>query len=149
MTYAMLKNLTSGLLLGDNLLPADDAVLLPLVTYALNTVAMQAESLHLMTLSTTADVLRLSQGDCLIRNPVPPAVDTDEVDIDDELIFAVARYLASYVSREKGGIHVNAADRIIKDYNAKTAEIIEQMQLEADILAAETAYEIPSTVWTL
>ena len=39
--------------------------------------------------------------------------------------------MASYVSREKGGIHVQAANRIILDYNAKTHEITEQLQIEA------------------
>lgn len=131
MTYGMLKNITTGLLTGDNLLTKDPDVLQGLVQYALTTVATQADSLHLMTLSTTADVLRLSRGDYLIRMPEVPVLDTDVVDIDEELTFAVARYIASYISKDKGGIHVNAADRIIKDYNAKTYEITEQMELEA------------------
>ena len=131
MTYATLKNVTVGLLIGDNKLPNDDDVVKGLLQYALTTVAMQADSLHLMTLSTTANVLRLAQGDYLIRMPELPVLDTDLIDIDEELTFAVARYIASYVSKEKGGIHVNAADRIIKDYNAKTYEITEQMQAEA------------------
>lgn len=150
MTYSTLKSLTTGLLLGDNTLPTDAEVLKSLVNYALTTVATQAESLHLMTLSTTANVLRLSQGDYLIRMPELPTLDADVIDIDEELSFAVARYIASYVSREKGGIHVNAADRIIKDYNAKTYEIIEQMQLEAaeaDIIPLD--YTAPDTEWTL
>ena len=67
----------------------------------------------------------------MIRVPAVPLVDEDILDIDEELTFAVARYLASYLSKEKGGIHVNAADRIIKDYNAKTWEILDQMQKEA------------------
>lgn len=150
MTYAMLKNLTSGLLVGDNVLPADEEVLLGLLKYALTTTAMKADSLHLMTLSTTANVLRLAQGDYLIRNPELPEDDEDEIDIDDELIFAVSRYIASYLSREKGGIHVQAANRIILDYNAKTYEIIEQMELEAEQEdVEELSYTPPSTEWVL
>ena len=150
MTYAEFKSLTSGLLIGDNVLPQDAGVLKGLVQYALTTVATQAESLHLMTLSTTANVLRISQGDYLIRMPVAPDLDTDTMDIDEELLFAVARYVASYVSRDKGGIHVKAADRIIKDYNAKTAEVLEQMRLEAyNEGVADVCYSVPSTEWTL
>ncbi len=150
MTYAMLKNLTAGLLTGDNVLPSDGDVLLGLLEYALTTTAMKADSLHLMTLSTTANILRLAQGDYLIRNPELPASDTDEIDIDDELIFAVARFIASYLSREKGGIHVQAANRIILDYNAKTYEITEQMQLEAEqVGVADLCYSAPSSEWTL
>jgi len=146
----MLQNLTKGLLTGDNALPADPDVLLGLLKYALTTVATKADSLHLMTLSTTADILRLSQGDYLIRNPILPEDDIDEIDIDEELVPAVARYLASYISSEKGGIHVKAADRIILDYNAKTYEILEQMELEADEAGIrDLDYNPGSTEWTL
>lgn len=148
MTYKVFKSITTGLLTGDNVLPADAEVLQGLVQYALTTVATQADSLHLMTLSTTANVLRLSQGDYLIRIPEIPELDTDVMDIDEELNFAVARYLASYISRDKGGIHVNAAERIIKDYNAKTYEITDQMEAEA--LAEGLLDACPTTTeWAL
>jgi len=150
LTYDEFKSLTTGLLTGDNVLPSDDIVLKGLVQYALTTVATQAESLHLMTLSTTENVLRISQGDYLIRMPVAPTLGIDVIDIDEELVFAVSRYVASYVSKNKGGIHVNAADRIIKDYNAKTFEILEQMALEAySTGVADTCYTAPSSEWTL
>ena len=150
MTYSMFKSITTGLLTGDNVIPKDVEVLSGLVQYALTTVAMQADSLHLMTLSTTADVLRLAQGDYLIRTPVSPALDTDLMDIDEELVFAVSRYLASYLSKEKGGIHVNAADRIIKDYNAKTYEIQDQMRLESyHNGVVDLDYVAPSSEFTL
>lgn len=150
MTFSMFKKLTAGLLVGDNLLPEDDEVVSELISYALKTVATQADSLHLMTLSTTDNILRLAQGDYLVRVPVAPAFDEDTIDIDEELIPAVARYVASMVSREKGGIHVNAADRLIKDYNAKTWEILEQMQLEAEQLGvADTCATPYDTTWSL
>jgi len=149
MTYKTLKNITTGLLIGDNVLTSDADVLQGLVQYALTTTAMKADSLHLMTLSTTADVLRLAQGDYLIRMPVAPTLDADLLDIDEELSFAVARFLASYVSKTKGGIHVNAANRIILDYNAKTYEITEAMRVTAayeDAISEDPLYD---TVWTL
>ena len=147
MDYGELKSLTTGLLIGDNVLPTDEDVMRGLVKYALTTVATQADSLHLMTLSTTADVLRLAQGDYLIRRPESPIDDVDLLDIDEELAFAVSRYVASYLSRDKGGIHVNAAKRIILDYNSKTYEIIDQMELEAiEEGVLEIDYE-PVSVW--
>ena len=147
MTYGMLKSLTAGLLTGDNVLPTDPDVMQSLVGYSLTTVATQADSLHLMTLSTTANVLRLAQGDYLIRVPLVPEDDVDVMDIDEELAPAVARYIASYLSRDKGGIHVNAAKRIILDYNSKTYEIIDQMELEAiEEGVLEIDYE-PVSVW--
>ena len=150
MTYGEFKDLATGLLIGDNKLPPTPGVLSGLVKHALTTVAMQAESLHLMTLSTTADILRIAHGDYLIRKPIAPVLDTDVLDIDEELTYAVARYLASYISKDKGGIHVNAADRIIKDYNGKTYEILDQMQVEADYAEVDNLdYTAPSTEWTL
>ena len=149
MTYEMFKNLTAGLLTGDNVLPDEPKVLLGLLQYALTTVAMQADSLHLMTLSTAGDVLRLGHGDYLVRMPRLPEDDVDHLDIDEELVPAVARYMASYISDKKGGIHVQAADRIIKDYNAKTWSILEEQELEAaheDI--DDVCYTPPSTEWS-
>jgi len=127
----MLQNITTGLLTGDNVLPKNEDVLQGLVAYALTDVATRADSLHLMTLSTTADVLRLAQGDYLIRRPNTPEDGVDELDIDSELGFAVARIVASMLSKEKGGIHANEATRIILNYNAKVYEITEQMANEA------------------
>lgn len=175
MTFSMFKKLLQGLLTGDNVIPDDDGVLGGLMGYALQQVATQADSLHLMTLSTTANVLRLAHGDYLIRMPVEPtsittavdalvggetseeieaaqaadlaATDNQLLDIDEELVSAVARYVASMLSRDKGGIHVKAADRIIKDYNAKTWEILEQMLLEAYELGLETSDPSYQTLW--
>ena len=130
MTYGTLKTITIGLLTGDTKLPAEADVVLGLLSYAITTVATKADSLHLMTLSTDVDVLRLAQGDYLIRRPNLPVIDSDELDIDDELGFALARLMAGMLSKSKGGIHVQAADRIILDYNAKVYEIIHQMQSE-------------------
>jgi len=145
MTYGLFKAITTGLLTGDTVLPQNPDVLKGLMQYALTTVATQADSLHLMTLSTTADILRLSSGDYLIRVPDVPLVDDDILDIDEELTFAVARYLASYISKDKGGIHVNAADRIIKDFNAKTWETLDHMNVVVytyDQQVKEASYDV-------
>ena len=150
MTYGMLKNITSGLLTGDNVLPTDDGTMLGLLSYALTTTAERADSLHLMTLSTTANILRLAQGDYLIRVPELPENDEDMIDIDEELMFAVARLLASYISAEKGGIHMNEYKRIILNYNAKTWEINDHMQAELSKTDVDDlCYSAPSTEWSL
>lgn len=150
MTYLRLKSLIKGMLVGDNVIPQEEDTVIALVETALLTTATKADSLHLMTLSTTADVLRLAQGDYLIRMPVPPTLDTDLIDIDEELTPAVARYVASYISAKKGGIHIQAAERIILDYNAKTWEIFEQMEVEAaEDGVTDMCYTVPSTEFTL
>lgn len=142
MTYQVLKSITAGLLTGDNKLTTEADVLLGMVSYALTTVATKADSLHLMTLDTSGDILRLGHGDYVIRRPQLPVFDADELDIDDELGYAVARLLAGMVSKEKGGIHNGAAERIILDYNAKVYEIIDQMQQEALLAGITDQYTI-------
>lgn len=178
MTYAVFKNITTGLLTGDNVLPIDFGVTSGLIQAALTTTATMAESLHLMTLSTTADILRMAHGDYLIRRPIMLVefstnvdllaidatdeeiaaaeaadlvlTDTQPIDIDEELAFAVARFVASYISKDKGGIHVQAANRMILDYNAKTYEILEQMELEAAAAGTAELASVPNdTEWTL
>ena len=146
MTYQFLQNVTTGYLIGDNKLPADPDILLALVASALTTTATLADSLHLMTLSTTADILRLAQGDYLIRRPQLPVLLTDPMDIDDELGYAVARYIASMISKGNNAMHASIAERMILDYNAKVYEIIHQMQAEAE---AEGITNFATTEFTL
>lgn len=131
MTYQTLLNLTTGYLTGDNVLPKDDDVKLALLESAFSEIADKADSLHLMTLSATTDVLRLGEGAYLIRMPLLPSALSDVLDIDHELCFPLARILASYLSKDKGGIHVNAANRRILDYNAKVLDIKESLKAES------------------
>lgn len=144
MTYGDFKGVVTGLLLGDTQLPQDAVTLKGLLSYALTTTATKAASFHLMTLDPEATILRLGPGDYLIRAPILPVADADIMDIDEELNFAVARFLASYISREKGGIHVQAADAIIRDYNSKAYGMLDQLELE--ITAPEVTEESMCTL---
>lgn len=128
MTYETFINLTTGLLTGDNVLPKEEPVRLALLEAAFSEIATKADSLHLMTLSATVDVLRLGDGAYVIRVPELPAAPADIMDIDNELCFPLARIMASYISKDKGGIHVNAANRLILDYNSKVREIIATLE---------------------
>lgn len=127
MTYSRMLSITKGLLTGDNTLPNDRDVLDGLLSYAFYKVSTTAQSLHLMTLSRSNSILRLSEGDYLMRNPSMPEDLDDILDIDDELCFPVARYIASFISKDKGGVHAAEANRLIIDYNGKVYEIMESM----------------------
>jgi len=134
MTYKQFKAMVTGLLIGDTSIPQDEEVLLSLISYALITVATKAESLHLTTENAGEDILRLSTGNYLIRHPITPVDLDDAMDIDKELVPAVARFVASYVSRDKGGVHVQAANRIITDYNSKVYDILETIEIPEEEL---------------
>jgi len=131
MTFEQLKNTTRALLTGDNKLP-DGPMLLSTVDYALTTVATLADSLHLLTTKPSKKILRMGHGNYFIRKPIPPTQDTDIIDIDEELCFAVARFIASVFSKDKGAVHTSLMQRLILDYNSKAWEVIRQEKREAE-----------------
>ena len=137
MTYGELKNLTAGLLIGDNNLPKDDSVIKALLSYAFNMISNKAEALRLMTMNSTEDIIRLGPGEYLVRKPNIPALDTDELDIDHELGFAAARYIASMISKEKVAMHQQYGDDEILKYNGKVYQILEKVKEEENKINQE------------
>lgn len=134
MTYGSLKNLVTGLLIGDNVIPKDDAVFKSLLAYAYSMIADKAEALHLLTLNKKDNINRFATGEFLMRNPELPTEDSSELDIDDELCFAVARYIASMLSKEKTAMHQQYGDDIILKYNGKVYQILENLTKEPEVI---------------
>lgn len=132
MTYGQLKSLTSGLLIGDNNLPKDDAIIKSLLSYAFNMISNKAEALRLMTMNSTEDIIRLGPGEYLVRTPKIPESDSEELDIDHELGFVAARYIASMISKEKIAIHQQYGDDEILKYNGKVYQILEKIKIEEE-----------------
>lgn len=128
MTYGNLKLLVTGLLIGDNVLPKDDNVIKQLLEYSFSMVSDTAEALHLLTLNKDQeDIQRFAHGEYLMRKPKLPESDSDELDIDHELCFALARFIASMISKEKMAIHQNEANNIILKYNGKVYQILDNL----------------------
>ena len=132
MTYSRLKATTDGLLTNDNVLPQNADSLLGLLEMAFDDVAAHTDSMHLLTLNRDGSILRIAQGGYVVRTPDLPTSDEDEIDIDNELCFAIARLLASYVSEKKGAMHFSEAKRIMRNYNSKVFEILETIQEQKD-----------------
>lgn len=130
MKYGELKSLTAGLLLGDNVLPKDEAILKQLLSYAYSMIADKAEALHLLTLSKTENINRFATGEFLMRNPELPLTDDDELDIDHELCFVASRYIASMLSKDKVAIHQQYGDDGILKYNGKVYQVLENLTKE-------------------
>lgn len=53
--------------------------------------------------------------------------DTDELDIDQELGFVAARYMAAMLSKDKIAIHQQYAEDGILKYNGKVYQILEKI----------------------
>ncbi len=132
MTYTRFKATASALLTGDNVLPQDSDSLLGLLEMAFNDLVTHADSLHLMTLNRDNELNRIAAGDYVMRTPELPRNDIDELDVDNELCFPLARFVASYVSDKKGTVHFGEARRLINDYNAKVYEILESVKIQED-----------------
>ena len=130
MTYGGLKNLVAGLLIGDNVIPKDDAVMKALLSYSFDMISNKAEALRLMTMNSTEEITRLGPGEYLVRKPNLPEIDTDELDIDHELCFVAARYIAAMLSKEKIKIHQDYGDDGILRYNGKVYQILEKVKEE-------------------
>jgi len=134
MTYGGLKSLVTGLLIGDNVIPKDDAVMKSLLSYAFDMIANKAEALRLMTINSTEEIVRLGPGEYLVRTPKIPETDSDELDIDHELCFVAARYIAAMLSKEKIKIHQDYGDNGILRYNGKVYQILEKVEIEKKML---------------
>ena len=130
MTYGGLKSLVTGLLIGDNVIPKDDVIFKSLLSYAFDMIANKAEALRLMTMNSTEDIVRLGPEEYLVRKPNLPELDTDELDIDHELCFVAARYIAAMLSKEKIKIHQAYGDNGILRYNGKVWQILEKVKEE-------------------
>lgn len=133
MTYKRLKSLTRALLIGDVTLTKDSDEMLALLEYAYDAVANEADALKLFTESDEAKILRQGPGKIFVRKPNLPEYDEDELDIDDELSYAVSRYIASFVSREKMEFHENKAEKIIRAYNQKVQVFFENMMQDEEL----------------
>jgi len=119
MTYGTLKALTRALLIGDNQLPENDEQNIALLSYAYDKIATHADALRLFTSNKDFDILRKGPGNIYVRKPKLPKNDEEKLDLDDELCYVVARYIAYEISKNKKRVHEQEAMNLIKAYNSK------------------------------
>ncbi len=139
-TFGRLKSAISLLLIGDNELPEDHEQLLAALEMAYIELAGQTTALKLLTVTAAVDIIRQGPGGTYIRMPRLPEEDSDELDIDSELSPAVARLIASYVSREKGQLHAHEAQKVIKAYESKVRVFIEENESEGAYVEIQDDY---------
>ncbi|MCK5848330.1 MAG: hypothetical protein KAH01_03955 [Caldisericia bacterium] len=129
MTYGNLKNLVRALLIGDNTLTKNNDEILVLLEYAFDKTANETDALKLFITDVPENqILRQGPGRQFVRKPALPIADDEELDIDNELCFVVARFIASFVSREKVAVHVAEAQNLIRFYNAKVTTYFETLE---------------------
>jgi len=131
-TFGRLKSAIKVLLIGDNELPQGDDEILAAVEMAYLQLASQVTSLKLLTTEHASEIIRQGLGGTYVRMPNLPEDDVDEMDIDKELCPALARIIASYLSREKGGLHNNEAQKILRSYESKVRVFITSREAAGD-----------------
>ena len=130
MTYKRLKKMVTGFTFGDTSVPTDPEVMLALLEAAFLEITNHATALKLLTATADLHIIRKGPGGRWVRMPELPSDDTDEMDIDYELCPAVARLLASYISKKKPRVHFEEAKRIIYDYDSKVDHYIKSQELD-------------------
>ena len=121
MTYKKLQDILKVFLLGDNPPPKDSDLLIATLEVAYIELANDCTALKLLTGNRDDEIIRTGTGSSFVRMPRLPTVDTDELDIDNELVPAVARIMAGYIAKElkNKSYHKSEADKIIRQYESK------------------------------
>jgi len=119
MTYGRLKSMLKVLLIGDNIPPKDDNDMIAALEMAYIETANKTTELKLLTVNPDNAIMRSAPGNNYVRIPDLPNSDNEELDVDSELVPAVARIMASYVSKNKGAEHRALAHEIITLYESK------------------------------
>jgi len=131
MTFKDLKSLTSVLLTGDVVLPENSDQFIMLLRYSFERVANEADALKLFTTENPNErIVRNGPGGLFVRMPHVPEYEEDEIDLDEELCFAAARYICSFVSAQKAPLHIQEAGKIINSYNQKVQTFFETLDRE-------------------
>ncbi len=134
MTYGNLKNLVRALLIGDNTLTKNEEEALVLLDYAYDRIANETDAMKLFTDDPDGvKILRQGPGRQYVRRPFLPTQDEDVLDIDHELCFVAARFMSSFISREKMNFHEGEAQKLIRLYNAKVTTYFETLEQYGDL----------------
>lgn len=125
MTYKEIKALTQVLLSGDMTYPDDEVESLMILKYALEEVALSADTAILSYPIAEKDtndrsIIRITEQERVVFRATLPTTDESVIEIDEGLVFAVARYMASFVSSDKMQYHYSIADKIVTRYNQNT-----------------------------
>ncbi len=133
MTYKRLKEAVRGLLIGDNDLPmneegnVDESRMAALLEMAYIELSSKCTGLRQLTEEVGDNsILREGPGGTYLRIPTLPSSDGEVLDIDNELAPAVARILASYITKNREARHQKALAAILASYEAKVIRYVEQ-----------------------
>ncbi|MCK5848725.1 MAG: hypothetical protein KAH01_05960 [Caldisericia bacterium] len=133
MTFKDLKSLVNVLLTGDVVLTENNDELMMLLRYGFERISNEADALKLFTVEEPNQrIVRNGPGGLFVRMPNVPEFEEDELDLDEELCFAVARHMCAFVSTSKSKEHTAEAMKIINSYNQKVTTFFENLVREEE-----------------
>jgi len=131
MIYKDFKHLVEALLIGDTTLTKNDDEIMVLLRYAFERIANEADAMKLFTTENPNErIVRNGPGGLYVRMPKVPEYEEDELDIDEELCFAAARFVCSFVSMQKVELHLREGSKIINSYNQKVQAFFETLEAQ-------------------
>ena len=101
MTLGELKGLTSVFLIGDYELPSEEDKVINMLKAAYMELSDITTPLKWLEKSHDMNILKQGPGDYWVRMPELPNDVNDTLDIDSELVPAVARLMASYLAQDQ------------------------------------------------
>jgi hypothetical protein len=135
MTYLEVKNAVIALLRGDNSKASEHLSDESYLSMALRDISMRCVPMVLLKEYTGSetDVFRRVRSELdeyensylsfYLRKPTISTIDTDEVDIDEELTQAVIYFICSYLSNKKNIDFAKMAEDTISFYNSNAVDL--------------------------
>ena len=147
MTLNNLKRMLKSLLVGDNVAPKDDEDFVNALLMAYTEMSDLVTPLKWLTTNKSVEILRHYKGSYFVRMPKLPKDPEDALDIDNELVPTLARFMASNIAGDINtkNYHRNLALESMRRYDAKVrAYILAQEQedkyVELDDCVLEGVY---------
>lgn len=133
MKFQEFKKILNVLRAGDKQIPNDDEVLIFVTHNALIEVAQKTEPLVLVTLDNELKIIKVLEDGLYIKEPKEIVDDDSIIEIDDDLIKAVAHTVISSFSTNDNLLkHKTYVNKYINDYNW---ERFESFNDEKDLLS--------------
>ncbi len=117
MKYSEFKEVLAGVTTGDKTLPSDN-VLYVFIDRAIRATALETKPLVLVSDDIRDDILFMIEDEYFIRTPKKITTVDDVLDIDEDLILAVAYFTASlFVHRDNKKKYKDNFDFEVSSYN--------------------------------
>ena len=134
MTLKRMKSALKVITVGDIQFPEDHEEFIAALEMALQEVASSTTALKLLTANSDSEILKRGPSGAYIRMPELPNSDSEELDIDSDLVPAVVRILASYVSEKKYKVHKTEAASIMYAYEKKVDSFLNKVSSTENII---------------